>query len=366
MDGKEWVEVKRIEISQYMERNIEFKFLSENEQTGNEYKQLLASFYNNPNAWKSRKQRMEHYSYFGDFRLVVAKLDGELVGQASAYRVNAVINGKDEPFYWGCDTFLLPNSRGLGLGKQLQKILHTECPNFSSAWYSPINGIIKRKCGASELMNLKFTYYPVSNFWGMMFQLASSKVLNKRIAIKPIFGSIYYYLNKGFRVNKIRNYDLSKVSFNNINDELSDFMESALQQYDFHIKRDLNFLKWAYGWKNDSYDMYTFKKSGKIEAMISYSQVHNCNFVVSSVPGVSILDLVISPTSELKEKDLLLFVIEQCKREHKQIECVIALQDIQYFMKFTYPRPSVSLLSTYGRKVNKGYISLIDQDMDQI
>lgn len=349
-----------------MDRNIEFKFFSEKEQSSSEYKALLTSFYNNPNAWEIRKQRMEHYSYFGDFRLVVAKLDGVLMGQASAYKVNAVIYGKEEPLYWGCDTFLLPQSRGLGMGKKLQKILHEECPNFSSAWYSPINGIIKRKCGASELMSLKFTYYPVSNFWGMMFQLASTKVFNRKISIKPIFGRIYYYLNKGFRVNKISNYEVSKLTFNDINYELSNFMESALQKYDFHIKRDLIFLKWAYGWKKDSYDMYIFKKSGKIEAMVSYSQVHNCNFVVSSVPGVSILDLVISPSCELKEKDLLLFVIEQCKRDHKHIECVIALQDIPYFMKFTYPRPSVPLLSTFGKKVNKGYISLIDQDMDQI
>ena len=101
-----------------MERNIEFKFFSEKEQSSSEYKKLLASFYNNPNAWKIRKQRMEHYSYFGDFRLVVAKLDGELIGQASAYKVNAVINGKEEPLYWSCDTFLLPQSRGLGIGKK--------------------------------------------------------------------------------------------------------------------------------------------------------------------------------------------------------------------------------------------------------
>ena len=92
-----------------------------------------------------------------------------MVGQASAFKVTAIIEGKEQALYWGCDTFLLQEYRGYGIGKTLQKIMHETCPNFSSAWYSPINGIIKRKCGCFDLMELRFTYYPVSYFMGMMW-----------------------------------------------------------------------------------------------------------------------------------------------------------------------------------------------------
>lgn len=252
------------------------------------------------------------------------------------------------------------------MGKHLQNELHKVCPNFSSAWYSPINGIIKRKCGGSDLIDLKFTYYPVSNFCGLMWQLASTKLFKKQLTTNAHIPFLYYNLNKLFHKNKLKKYEVVEIHYSDLDEEIAEFMENSLKGYDFHIKRNLDFLKWTYGWKKERYHMLAIKRDGRINAVVAFSNVHNATHVIARFKGVSILDLVISPDSQLTTKDVLLYVIQYHKERKEKIEGVITFEQMNYFPKFIYPIPSVPLLSTYGKKLQKGYISFIDQDMDQL
>lgn len=344
---------------------IEYHFLSNEEVNSAEYIELQNKIHGK-NGYESRIKRIRHYSETGDLRILVAKVDGIMVGQASAFKVTAIIEGKEQALYWGCDTFLLQEYRGYGIGKTLQKIMHETCPNFSSAWYSPINGIIKRKCGCSDLMELRFTYYPVSYFMGMMWQLVTLKIFKKRIKINTSIPYLYYKLNKLFYHNPLSKYDIQTVNYDSIGREISEFMETALKGYDFHIKRSLDFLKWAYGWKHNAYTMLKFLANGKIEAIVAFSNIHEATHVVAKVKGVSIYDLIISPDSKLTRKDILMYVIEYHKCRRMKLDGIITFEYMPWFPKFFYPRPYAALLSTYGKKVEKGYLSLIDQDMDQL
>ena len=348
-----------------MTMEVTYKFLTAEEFHSPEYVELQNKIHGK-NGYASRLKRMEHYAAIGDFRVIVAIIDGKMVGQASAYKVKAIIEGKEQPFYWGCDTFLLPESRGYGVGKRLQNELHKVCPNFSSAWYSPINGIIKRKCGGTDLVDLKFTYYPVSNFCGLMWQLASAKLFKKRLTVKIQIPFLYYNLNRLFHKNRWKEYEVMEIPYSELGEKIAKFMENSLKNYDFHIKRDLEYLRWAYGWKEGQYHMLTFTRNGEIEAVVALSKAHNATHVIARFRGVSVLDLVISPQLELTTKDVLMYVIKYHKDCHENIEGVITLEQMNYFPRFVYPRPSVSMLSTYGKKLKKGYVSFIDQDMDQL
>ena len=344
---------------------VTYKFLTAEELHLPEYVELQNKIHGE-NGYTSRLKRMEHYAAMGDFRVIVAIINGKMVGQASAYKVKAVIEGKEQPFYWSCDTFLLPESRGYGVGKHLQNELHKVCPNFSSAWYSPINGIIKRKCGGTDLIDLKFTYYPVSNFCGLMWQLASAKLFKRRLTVKVQIPFLYYSLNRWFHKNKLKEYEVREIPYSELNEKVAEFMEGALISYDFHIKRDWEYLRWAYGWKEGHYQMLAFMRNDKIEAIVAFSNPHDATHVIARFRGISILDLVISPQSGLVTKDILMYVIQYHKVHHENIEGVITFEQMNYFPRFVYPRSSVPLLSTYGKKLRKGYVSFIDQDMDQL
>lgn len=100
--------------------DVTYKFLTAEEFHSPEYVKLQNKIHGK-NGHASRLKRMEHYAAMGDLRVIVAIIDGKMVGQASAYRVKAIIEGKEQPFYWGCDTFLLPESRGVWYGKTLAK-----------------------------------------------------------------------------------------------------------------------------------------------------------------------------------------------------------------------------------------------------
>lgn len=344
---------------------IEYLFLDKKQVESEEYKVLQQKIHG-PQGYISRKKRIDHYAESADFRLLVAVKNGQMIGQASAFKVMAIIENKEQPLYWGCDTFLLSESRGLGIGKQLQYKLHQICPNFSSAWYSPINGIIKKKCGCTSLIDLKFTYYPVSIYWGIFEQLISAKICKKRLALNLSLPYFYYKINNFFHKNKLNSYAIEEVQFENINQEISDFMEEALAMYDFHIKRSLEFLKWAYGWKKGQYHMLAIKKEKQIKAIVAFSEIHNATHVVARFHGISILDLVVHPKEPLTKKDILLYVIKFYKQQKRRLDGLITFEQMNYFPKFIYPWPSSPLLSTYGKKVSKGYLSFIDQDMDQL
>lgn len=344
---------------------VTYKFLTAEELSLPDYVELQNKIHG-PHGYASRLKRMEHYAAMGDFRVIVAIIDGKMVGQASAYKVKAIIEGKEQPFYWSCDTFLLPESRGHGVGKHLQNELHKTCPNFSSAWYSPINGIIKKKCGGTDLIDLKFTYYPVSNFCGLMWQLVSAKLFKRRMTVKLQVPFFYYNLNKWFNKSTWKGYEVKEILYSELNESIAEFMECSLSDYDFHVKRDLEYLRWAYGWKEGQYHMLAFKRNDNIEAVVAFSKPHDATHVIARFRGISILDLVVSPQSKLTGKDILMYVIQYHKVRHENIEGVITFEQMDYFPRFIYPRPSTPLLSTYGKKLKKGYASFIDQDMDQL
>ena len=100
--------------------DVTYKFLTAEEFHSPEYVKLQNKIHGK-NGHASRLKRMEHYAAMGDLRVIVAIIDGKMVGQASAYRVKAIIEGKEQPFYWGLRYFLVARIEGVWYGKTLAK-----------------------------------------------------------------------------------------------------------------------------------------------------------------------------------------------------------------------------------------------------
>ena len=142
---------------------IELIYLSENKISMEKYYELLHTYYNK-NEISDRIKRVNWYLQKGDnFRILLALVNGELIGQTCAYKCTAVFNGKEIDWWWGVDNFVIKSMRGKGIGKKLQEKLHKDLINFSSAWYSPSNGHIKRKLGSSPFCKINFNYYPINS-----------------------------------------------------------------------------------------------------------------------------------------------------------------------------------------------------------
>ena len=105
----------------------------------------------------------------------------------------------------GGDTFLFKQYRGGGRGKQLQKQLHDDLPNFTSAAFTPINGIIKKKCGCEPLFDKQEYYYGVSSFFLLLSSIFAYKVLKINLSVKSVIPYIYTF----YRHKKYKNYEIS-------------------------------------------------------------------------------------------------------------------------------------------------------------
>ena len=191
-----------------------------------QYKEFLET-YHGQGTYAEWRERILWYFALGEdnYRILVAKKGDEFVGQSCAYSVDVSMCQNTFRLWWSVDTFVLPKMRGKGIGKLLQGRLHKDLPNFSSAWYSPTNGVIKRKCGAHGLLNLFFGYYPVSSYFTIIFELALKRIISRKIVIPRLrLPFIYERLNslKGVR---FQSYKVEEIPIE-VLPSLSGFIES--------------------------------------------------------------------------------------------------------------------------------------------
>lgn len=343
-----------------MKPNIEIKRLEDTSFTESEYYQLLQEF--NGNRTEYKYEQYEWYRKHGKYLVAVAIMDGKLAGQATSYVCNVFCNGTKLPISWGCDTFVLPQYRGLGLGKKLQEYLHEHTENFSSAGYTPLNGIIKRKCGAKELFVNDFVYYPVSNLFHFAFKKLGKKWLKKNLELPPCSFPLYYYLNK----KRIKGFKVSIEEYDNISDEVLTFMETTLRsQHDFYVIRDKEYMQWKYV-ENPSmtYRMLTVRKADVLCGVIFFTDVASCALSGINLRHCKLLDSILVDDCGFTQKDALISVMQYWISQHIQIDGIASMFNVSYLGKVGFKRAMLSTLQNV--KIHSPYIAYSDQDLEQM
>lgn len=342
-------------------REIKLKYITNFTEDKERLLNLYTKYYGKEIAEQRFKERIPWYSSRDNFKVLIAEVDGEYVGQSCAYSANAYIKGKKTTIFWSVDTFVLGTMRGLGIGKKLQKKLHEDCPNFSSAWYSPANGAIKRKCGGKELFNIPFCYYPVGKLYSVYIDRVIRRIFKREIHFRFPVKHIYS------RINFV-SYDLhfaySEISYTkDVIQNISTWLGHI--NYDFYIERDADFINWKYNNNpNLKYHLLEIKSLDRIEGYIAFTEPYETVFNDGNVTGVKILDFVKKNDSLASMSDVLFIIIDFYKRRKQSVDGIFALSKIPYKFQKIIEIPVLSTLTS--ENIHNPYLSYIDQDMEQM
>lgn len=329
-----------------------------------DYRKLLEAHSYDRAKFKFEVQEPWYRSYL-DFINIIAYDGTNMIGHACAYKCTAVIHGVKCPWYWGVDTFILRNYRGRGGAKLLQEYLHKRVPNFSSAGYVPINGIIKKKCGGKPLFNSTFAYLPVSNLFGFIFRYTYKKLFRKHLdAINIKRLPIYYWLNFSKLPSGVV---LQEVDYESNQDEILEFINQTLSnQYDFYIHRDKEYMKWKYiNNPNIKSHCIVYRNRGlEIESVVFFSDIYESKLSGVKIKYSKVLDVFISNTSLIKYKAIISSITNYFLKKRLRLDGLSIVSDVQYFMGVSFSR---EMLSTYsGPQICNPYISYMDQDLEQM
>lgn len=336
-------------------REVVLKYIEEIGITNEEYITFLEKHYKERAHDKAYARRW-WYSSKGEVKILLALIDGKIVGQNCAFKDTAVINGAETIIWWGCDAFVLSETRGMGIGKKMQMKLHNELPNFCSAWYSPVNGIIKKKCGSKPLFSYNTAYYPMSSFLKFYLIKVFKKVFKRDINFSYRIPYIYYYINSIFK----KRYNFSETELCNIVYEFID--NSTLKEYDFYVKRDKEYLEWRYK-KNPNLKYFVVKveNKGKIEAVVMFTEI----FTYNKLSVSNILDVFKDVNSKITDKDIVLTVGRFFKKKKEGIDGINFLCKCSYFPKIVHRIDFLTTIET-DKIIMHPYVSYSDQDMTQM
>lgn len=338
-----------------MVSSVKLEYIEDANVSEESYLHFLESQYEHRAQCKHGVRR-EWYKKRSGYKILLALENGHILGQSCAYKDIAIIHGEETEIWWGVDVFVLPEARGKGVGKLMQQKFHRELPNFCSAWYSPVNGIVKRKCGSKELFSVSFCYYPVSSYFTYMGNLILKKVLKRNISLKFPIPYLYTSLNR----RRYKDYSFQEVA---LDARAFEFIsDSSLSSFDFYVKRDSKYLKWRYMENpNLKYHVIEISKDNKAEAIAIFTEVHfEEAFYISKV-----MDVFKKCGSVLKEKDILCFIAKYFKSQNVKIDGLMHLTECNYYPRFVR---NTKFLSTIGidKNVMRPYISYSDQDMVQM
>lgn len=105
----------------------------------------------------------------------IAVRDGHIIGHTGAMPVSVTLGGHTTLAAWSVDTFVLPEARGGGVGKQLQTANQHAHRLFMSLEMSAANRAIKKKLGAADGPAVSLFYRPL-------------RVLTRQLAADGILG----------------------------------------------------------------------------------------------------------------------------------------------------------------------------------
>lgn len=322
-----------------------------------QYKTFLKEYYKE--RFEAKWARFLWYSKKAGYHILLAEIDGELVGQSCVYPSKLTIDGEVHDIYWGVDNFVLSSYRGKGVGKALQKRLHEDFEGFSSTSYAGVNGHIKRKYGAQAISKTNFYFFPISTFFSLYLSLGICKVLKKHLGILR-FRNLYAppYYSKGVDIEVVNSWYSNDIEF--VNHTLSN-------RYDMYVYRDYNYMKWKYV-ENPSvdYDILRIRKDGIIVAIVSLSKQRREMFAGVSLNTVKVLDFFNPVDSGMTDRQILSNIKTWIAKNRQSTDVLKGVTDINTAIKIKYhTRPFLTNMKNI-KQVHRPYISCMDQDLEQM
>ena len=169
---------------------------------------------------------------------VIEAPDGQIVGCTASIRVPCKIFDNQIKLGWSVDTIVVPESRGMGAGKILQKINQDDHPAFASLSMNAINRRIKLKLGAVLGPSTK-VYIKLLKF-----------DLNVSI-LTPLyaFGYAIVRLLKSFKKsgnNDIGHWKIDGPGHAVFSNAETELWQKIRNRYDFAVERNADYLNWRY------------------------------------------------------------------------------------------------------------------------
>jgi GNAT superfamily N-acetyltransferase len=301
-------------------------------------------------------RRVEWYRSWGNYKILLAVLNGKIVGQSCAYKVKVSINGSVVDWWWGVDTFVLSKARGKGIGKKLQSKLHVDLTNFSSLSYTEGNKVIKKKLGAKPICNVHYCYYPSSSFLSVVTRSLRGKCKKpdncKRIGWYSGINSLF-----------VRKVEIKRIDINgSICEKIA---ETLITKYSLYVVKDKDFLEWKYQ-KNPSVkvDVLGAFKGDCLVAVIFITNPAPIKLLSSYVFGAKVLDRFIFDDT-VSDNEILVSILSYYKSLGIYVEGIRTLYECSYFPMFKHPRSGHELLTMCSLKPDgKAYFGFGDQDIE--
>ena len=164
---------------------------------------------------------------------------------------------------------------------------------------------------------------------------------------------------KDFVFEEIYDFDDSDISF----------ISKVLSGKDLFVKRDKKYLRWKY-FDNPSLlsppHIIRVHSHGQLVAIFSFTTAKDSKYISTSVCVSVLLDSFVDANYNFSDQNIIKYIVKYHKERGVVLDGVRSLQAIKYYPKIVYPMCGVPLLSTYSGKLDSFYLSLIDQDMEQI
>lgn len=323
-----------------------------------EYDEFLHKIYDDK-SYARHIKRNAWYSQGQGYRVYLALLDGKIVGQTCNFRADAIIHGVKQEWWWSVDTYVLPEARGFGIGKLLQKKQREDKINVGAAWFSAANALILSKVAGNTISYWKKTYYPISRYFSILLEKFEKKVFKKDVTIPVRLSGFYSFLNS----IGCQNLVVDEVS---LTDEICDFISKCLSdKYDFYIDRTYDYLLWKWYENPDvNLTLLSVKKTNKRIAVIAFSDANG--YMTPSFKGIRIIGSFIKKGSGIAERHIVRVVYRYLLKHKIEKDGVLMLSKGHYFPSLSWPNKGNAFYSTYsGEEIRMPYLDFSDEDMEQ-
>jgi len=209
---------------------------------------------------------------------------GAIVGHTAAGKVRCKIFEKSVDLGWSVDTIVLPEIRGMGTGKLLQKFNQEDHTLFASLSMTDANKHIKLKQGSKEG--------------------PSTKLYVRMLSFEKTFTSRIVSIVQGSKKNKSTSplFDISEPESANFGEADSALWKQLRERYEFAVERDAIYLNWRYKEQpfTAHYCCRAFDKNGALKGIIVYRMTEE-----NKPKGAVILELMGDVTNAIIFKDLI-------------------------------------------------------------
>jgi len=311
----------------------------------------------------------------------------EIIGQTCAMYVPLKIGKKIYNAAWSVDTIVIPQFRGIGIGKRLQQASAKNHEIFMSLRSSAKNRKIKASFGTITLICV-----PLFRRWIKVNRLSFFDAVEERLTKSSFFSERWFKYYQSASINKVLVFLINAILIlkNQMNRKLKidpsiqisevEHFSSSIDQYwnsiksyfDFMVVRDQKYLNWRYvSQPHMNYRKFIATREKKI---CGYIVLRRTQKPESNV-GI-IAEIVSGPRDKETLKKLVKFAIDFFSSDVEAVKCATSVNEIKRILKefgFSIEHKEPLMISSTLKSVipyleqikSNCFFSMGDHDWDQ-